>query len=476
MSAPDPSRPGARIPVLLMEDHCDAYPLWKEHGLTGMTCVHVDAHLDVSADGFTAEGLACIAACRTARELEDFRGSEYLPWGGFHCGNYLYPALLEGVVEHLVWVVPPHLPGPDPLRWVREELQNWVDLTVDEYRALHLHQGRVEGRLAGRRLTVCTPDRLPHFDHPVLLDVDIDYLLDADDAIWQTPAGLAADLADLDVAALTVAYSVNGGYLPLEHRYLGDVVFARLAHGETRWEPLVADLLEGRSEERPQAPPWYQAAVAVKRGLAEGQAPGGPAWLEAERHAPDWRFQPINQGAMHFRRREYAVALQWLERAAEAAPDEAPLCRYMQGLAEAKAGQLQEAADRWARLLEEGALKPLEASYVRYMSGKLLAALGRPQDAAEAFRRALETEPDHPLYLHHHGLALKEAGRMDEAARELRRSVRLAPDRLGAVDARLALATLYERQGKHALAQAEHRKVQELDATGVYALRSLLRS
>lgn len=459
-----------------MEDHCDAYPLWKEHGLRGMTCVHVDAHLDVSADGFTPEGLTRIAACRTAEELECFRGSEYLPWGGFHCGNYLYPALLEGVVEHLVWVVPPHLPGSDLLRWVREELQNWVDLTLDEYRALRLQGGRVEGTLAGRRLTVCTPDRLPPCDGSVLLDVDIDYLLDADDGIWQTPAQLAADLEGLDVAALTVAYSVNGGYLPLEHRYLGDVVFARLGHGDTRWDPLVADLLEGRLADREGAPPWYRAAVAVKRGLAEGQAPGGPAWLEAERNASDWRFQPINQGAMHFRRREYAAAVRWLEAAAQASPDEAPLCRYMQGLAEAKDGRLPDAANRWARLLEDEALKPLEASYVRYMRGKVLAALGRPGEAVESFRRALEAEPDHPLYLHHLGLALKEAGRLDEAARELRRSVRLAPDRLGAVDARLALAAVYDQQGKRALAQAEHRKVQELDATGVYALRSLLRS
>lgn len=464
------------VPSLLMEDHCDAYPLWKEHGLRGMTCVHVDAHLDVSADGFTPEGLARIAACRTADELEAFRGSEYLPWGGFHCGNYLYPALLEGVVEHLVWVVPPHLAGPDPLRWAREELQNWMDLTVDEYRSLRLEDGRVEGTLAGRALTVCTPDRLPRFAEPVLLDVDIDYLLDADDGIWQTPAALARDLEALPVAALTVAYSVNGGYLPLEHRYLGDATFALLAHGDTRWQGLAEELIRGGGSPREDAPPWYRAALAVKRGLSEGQAPGGPAWIEAERHAPDWRFQAVNQGAMHFRRREYAEAVRWLGRAAEESPEEAPLCRYMQGLAEAKDERLGDAVDRWGALLDEAALAPMEASYVRYMRGKVLAALGRPQEAAESFRLALGAEPDHPSYLHQHGLALRDTGRLDEAARELRRSVRLAPDRLAAVDARLALAEIYERQGKRALAQAEHRKVQELDATGVYALRSLLRS
>lgn len=467
---------GADIPRLLMEDHCDAYPLWKQHGFRGRTCVHVDAHLDVSADGFTAEGLERIAACRTAAELEGFRGSEYLPWGGLHCGNYLYPALLEGVVEHLVWVVPPHLPGPDPLGWARQELQNWVELTVAEYRSLHLLEGRVEGTLAGRRLTICPPDRLPRFASPVLLDVDIDYLLDAQDRPWQSPAELAADLAHLPVAALTVAWSVNGGYLPLEHRYLGNEVYALLAGGDDRWSALAEAFLQGRADLPAEAPPWFHAAAAVRRGLAEGQVPGGPAWAEAARLCPDWRFQPVNQGAMHFRRREYEAAVEWLGRAAEESPAEAPLCRYMQGLAEAKAGRLAEAARRWETLLAEAALAPLEASYVRYMRGKVLAALGRPEEAAESFRLALETEPGHPLYAHQHGLALRDSGRPDEAARELRRAVRLAPERLGAVDARLALAEIYQAQGKLALAQAEHRKVQELDATGIYTLRSLLRS
>ena len=82
----------------LFDDHYQALPTWREAGLDGLTCVHVDAHLDVSTDGFTERSLAGIAKARTREELAAFRGNPRLPWGGLHCGNYLYPALLDGTV------------------------------------------------------------------------------------------------------------------------------------------------------------------------------------------------------------------------------------------------------------------------------------------------------------------------------------------------------------------------------------------
>lgn len=476
------------LPRLLMEDHCDAYPLWKEHGLHGRACVHVDAHLDVATDGFTPDSLGRIAACRTRADLEVFRGSEYLPWGGFHCGNYLYPALLEGMVEHLVWVLPPDLPGGDLLTWIRGELQNWLEITTAEYRALRLEDGRVEGTLCGRRLSVCTADRLPPLPDGVLLDVDVDYFLDADDRVWQTPDELRRQLGPLKVAALTVAFSVNGGYTPLEHRYLGDAAFALLGEGDSRWNAVVEALLEeDRLREGGQAdysrvlsglaepPSWLRAAVAVKTAISAGEPPGGPGWREAERLDPGWRFQAINQGATLFRRREYAQAEAWLDRAAREAPEEEPLCRYMQGLAEARRGDADAAVARWLPLLDHPRLAPGERAFVAFARGKVLTSMGRPAEGTEALERAVATEPDHPVYLHHLGLARKAAGSLEEAATALRRSLRLAPDRLGAAEGRLALAEIYEALGRPGLAQAERRQVARTDPTGLFALKSLLR-
>ena len=476
-----------------MEDHCDAYPFWKELGVRGKVCVHVDAHLDVSTDGFTSSSLQKILACGTRADLEACRVSEYLPWGGFHCGNYLYPALVGGMVEHLVWVLPPHLPVGNPVEWARDELQHWLELTADEYRSLRAEDGRVEGRLAGRRLTLCTADRLPPDlgrGEPVLLDLDVDYFLDPRDRVWQTPEALRRQLGDLPVEALTVAWSVNGGYTPLEHRYLGEVSLALFGEADERWNPVVDALLEeDRRRETPgtradyagvleglEAPPtWLRAAVALKQGLADGEPPGGPRHLQAALLDEAWRLQPLNQGALHFRREEYDQAEAWLDRAAGESPDLEPLCRYMQGLADLKRHRLDGAAGRWLPLVSSPRLGPAERSHVAYMRGKVLRSLGRAAEASDSLALALEAWPDQPVFLHHLGLALRDAGRPEEAAAALRRSVRLEPDRLGAADARLALAEVYDTLGRAGLAQAERRRVAQTDPTGFRALKACLR-
>ena len=77
-----------------MEDHSGAYVLWKESDLRNGICIHVDAHLDVMDRGFTPEMLEKIAAVRTAGDLKECLTPTFLPWGGVHCGNYLYPALI----------------------------------------------------------------------------------------------------------------------------------------------------------------------------------------------------------------------------------------------------------------------------------------------------------------------------------------------------------------------------------------------
>src|SRR5688572_22687218 len=122
-------------PSKLMEDHQEAYFFWRDLGIKGATCVHVDAHLDVSNFKVPGYGLA------DAPEL--------------NCANFLHRAIREGIVEHLVWVIPPHLTGTlSLLDWTRDELHNWMHLSLADYASLHTEDSRVEGTLAGARFTV----------------------------------------------------------------------------------------------------------------------------------------------------------------------------------------------------------------------------------------------------------------------------------------------------------------------------------
>ncbi|MBI3926937.1 MAG: tetratricopeptide repeat protein [Armatimonadetes bacterium] len=471
------------IPTRLMDDHSEAYLEWKQAGLRGLTCIHVDAHLDVSDTGLGARELSEMASCRSASELERFRSSEFLPWGGLHCGNYLYPSLYEGIVDHLVWVVPPHLVrGDSLLGWTRGELQNWMNLTAGEFRSLRESQGRVEGSVKGRHFTLCTADRLPELPADgVLVDIDIDYFLDPDDHVWQTPWELKQRLGSVSVRALTVARSVNGGYTPLEHRYLGDVTLAVFRDGAEEQRALVERLLRAdrarvedpdvySREEWPEGPGWLAPTLCIKRAAAGKEEPGSENHALAARLDPDYRLHALNVGAALFRKKRYQEANRWLERSEQ----EMALCTYLRGLARFKQEDHLGATALWRPLLSSGGLRPLERSYVSFMLAKSLSVLKRTAESLPLFEAALRHEPDHPDYHHHYGLALRDAGELTRAAQALRRSIRLAPDRLASLQVHLDLADVYAAESKAALAQAERRQVRRKDVTGLYALKAML--
>jgi len=253
---------GSFLPIA-MEDHDGAYFFWKSAGLTDATVLHFDAHLDVGDDGFPGDLLQRILACRDVNELSRFRADQATSWIGIHPGNYLYPALKDGTASRLIWVVPPHLPfpeaaqngreptGTDPfLAWIREELQKWVCLGLDEYRSLAAAKGIISGHLVKRPLFVCTHEHLPELPAALLVDIDLDYFIDQQDLIWITARRFLGRLARAAprINALTMAYSISGGYMPTEHRYVGDLLLmmAPAYWGEAggNWPPPSADLLD----------------------------------------------------------------------------------------------------------------------------------------------------------------------------------------------------------------------------------------
>jgi len=183
--------------IRVFEEHHDAYFAWKEAGIRGAWCWHVDAHLDIG------------------READPARlGNAFVPWGGLNCGNYLYLAIREGIVGRLTWVIPPDLPVGSLLRWTREHVNGWFDLTVEESVGLRLEDGYVTGTVLGIRFDVGTADKLPVPDEPVLLDVDLDYYVTQQGEQWSSPGSFPP------AVFTTVAWSVKGGWLPPSLRHL----------------------------------------------------------------------------------------------------------------------------------------------------------------------------------------------------------------------------------------------------------------
>lgn len=232
-----------RNSVVMMEDHDRAYHAWKERGVKNRTLVHIDAHIDFGwipdtdmGQIMEADGLA---------ELEELLRKRPM-WNPFskkidkmmHIGNYICPAMREGIVDKFYWIVPD--PTWRSARGRRALIKNlrWITKTRDYAdKDIEVRKDRLSCRVFGKDIVVMPLSRLPVIDEPVLLDIDVDFMLTPfiwDDlnphrAPWIFPEELidkvGANINSIDM--LTVAYSVNGGFTPIKYKYLGDELRAR---------------------------------------------------------------------------------------------------------------------------------------------------------------------------------------------------------------------------------------------------------
>ena len=208
-------RPGT---VHVFENHDTAFYRWRELGARDRILVHVDAHHDAWAlNKFSSVTIA----------------------------NFITPALQEGFVREVVWVVPDaSFSNPDNrhalLRHLRKLAKQHGGAKVI------LNEAHAQTFLGRAPFRVCTRWSLPRFSEPVLLDIDTDYLVipqvsfaTGDDYAplpWCWPEELLASLSDAGIEAehATIAYSVEGGFTPLFWKYLGDELSDRLKGESSR--------------------------------------------------------------------------------------------------------------------------------------------------------------------------------------------------------------------------------------------------
>ncbi|MFI5329493.1 MAG: tetratricopeptide repeat protein [Desulfobaccales bacterium] len=196
-----------------MENHDEAYRVWREAGVHEKILVHIDAHDD-------------------------------LVWnpdqGSINIANFICPALKEGMIREVFWVVPDRT-WEDAAS--RKSLVRRLHKLLAKYpgkpHPLKVERDLIAGAILGRPLRVCTLQSLPLISEKVLLDIDVDYLVipkachssDQYQGLpWCWPDALAAGLKARGIQAelVTIAYSVEGGYTPLQWKYLGDEMARRL--------------------------------------------------------------------------------------------------------------------------------------------------------------------------------------------------------------------------------------------------------
>jgi Tfp pilus assembly protein PilF len=264
--------------IVVMEDHDKAYYAWKEHHVCARTLVHVDAHIDfgwvpeidfgeIGADSRSFSGLS-----RGRLLLNPFLKSRVKM---VNIGNYICPAIREGMVNKFYWVVPDESwASGRGKKHIMKQLQQLLKIKTYSGGKIEQHKDHIRCRIMKTDLIVCSLGNLERIEESVLLDIDVDFMLTKhiwDDLNperfpWIFPEELyekiGSKISNIDV--LTIAYSVEGGFTPLKFKYLG-VELQSLFKGD---KPKTADhkrkaLVFEREKKIADACAAYEAALKV---------------------------------------------------------------------------------------------------------------------------------------------------------------------------------------------------------------------
>jgi len=199
--------------VFLIENHDQAYYIWRDAGVRNRTLVHIDAHHDMSwADDKTTISI----------------------------GNFICLALKQALIQEILWVVPDAtFQDAKNRKAVLRHLQH-IQKKYPGTSNIIVEDRRITTSVMEKKLTVCPLFSLPMLREAVLLDIDVDYLViprvsyakwDEHGSLpWRWPSELVKRLHDTGIRSdlVTIAYSVEGGYTPLQWKYLGQEVMLRL--------------------------------------------------------------------------------------------------------------------------------------------------------------------------------------------------------------------------------------------------------
>lgn len=229
--------------VRLIEDHDEALGVWRKEGIKDLDLVHIDAHMDFSF--YAAKPLeAAVEEAKSVKELKQSleRSLSFLDYESdfnkqANIGNYIYPAMREGLVKNFYWVIPGEA---GEIKKSKKAIERIIKSCLSSKGSRELcynkKRGVFEFSFLGRMFYVCGLDHLPLIHSSVLLDIDTDFLVinsvkNADNHAdigrrkpWMTPDALVNILNKKikSPEVITISYSVNGGWTPIAYKHWAD--------------------------------------------------------------------------------------------------------------------------------------------------------------------------------------------------------------------------------------------------------------
>jgi tetratricopeptide (TPR) repeat protein len=418
--------------ILLIEDHHEAYYAWRDRQYKNMTLVHLDAHIDF---GFqeVKEVPLILNEAKSLSELKSqlekavlFHRKKFELEKLTHIGNYIYPAMRDGIVNEFYWVIPGDIGEFKKclgiLKKLLRDLKKEDPCPVDAPPLIQ--PGFIKSRLYGRPFYITILETLPRLKRSVLLDIDTDFFVieslrraDATMQIAHREPWIGTDeLAGIlrkkisQPRCTTIAYSVNGGFTPIVHKTLGDRLAEELGYRDQALaDRLTAgDYFESFREafdrkDFNEAGQHFREALRLNPAYRASDNNYGPLYFQVEdyrRAEKEWQGMlqvdgcNINAldglGKIRLARRKYREARDFFAAALQSKADHQD---SLIGLAETEfhLKHYQEAET----LIEAYERLDSMQGYSRFLSGKILEKTKRAQAALAKYKEALQLGMDH---------------------------------------------------------------------------------
>jgi hypothetical protein len=155
-------------------------------------------------------------------------------------GNYLYPALKDGVISELYWVVPDKIWDiPKERAIIKKIFQQILEKHPKEKAAkIRSEENSIVTTICNQKFTACKLANLPTITESALLDIDVDFFIvnsllkeiagitTVNNKPWMWPSELITTLKNKRIRTdcVTISYSVEEGFTPLKYKHLGDQI------------------------------------------------------------------------------------------------------------------------------------------------------------------------------------------------------------------------------------------------------------
>jgi hypothetical protein len=219
--------------VTLVEDHSEVLVQWVKKGIRDATLIHIDTHDDIQK--ISPGKIGQLKKLYHQKDISAIgRANSPSDRGLYDIGNFIYAAGKLGIIKEVYWIIPfSHFSHSDVENRMKKFLKSYY-FSDDDIKTFKVEDGHFRGEIDGIPLIICGIEKLPTIDHPLLLSIDIDFFpyLSVEYGVNKLEAiRIILDILfkkDYKVMDAVVAYSVNGGYTMVSHRWLGNVILEML--------------------------------------------------------------------------------------------------------------------------------------------------------------------------------------------------------------------------------------------------------